>query len=92
MEYLRQISHPPCMKAPSTRYPYHCHLFAFGFLTGGLFFDETPRSKVRLFTPFHVNAPDEERFLQALYDRFLYFALISNISPQKSSNIHAIYQ
>jgi hypothetical protein len=33
-----------------------------------------------------------ERFSQALSSRFPCFALLSYISPQKSSNIHAIYQ
>ncbi len=44
-----------------------------------------------LFTTFHADTPDGERFLQTLNGRFLCFALISYISPQKSSNIHAIY-
>jgi hypothetical protein len=35
--------------------------------------------------------PDGERFLQVLNGRFLPFALISSVSPQNSSNIHAIY-
>ncbi len=34
---------------------------------------------------------DGERFLQALNGRFLRFAPVSYVSPQKSSNIHAIY-
>src|SRR6266498_523754 len=44
-----------------------------------------------LFTIFHANTPDGERFLQVLNGRFLPFALISSVSPQNSSNIHAIY-
>src|SRR6266536_387069 len=44
-----------------------------------------------LFTTFHADTPDGERFLQVLNGRFLQFASISYVSPQKSSNIHAIY-
>ena len=44
-----------------------------------------------LFTPLHADTPDGERFLQVLNGRFLQFASISYVSPQKSSNIHAIY-
>ena len=44
-----------------------------------------------LFTTFSADTPDGERFLQTLKGRFLCFAPISSVSPQKSSNIHAIY-
>ncbi len=44
------------------------------------------------FTTYRWKKPDGERFLQALNGRFLCFAPISYVSPQKSSNIHAIYQ
>jgi len=40
---------------------------------------------------FHANTPGGERFLQYLPGRFLCFAPISYMVPQKSSNIHAIY-
>ena len=45
-----------------------------------------------LFTTFHANISDGERFLQCLPGQFLCFTPISYVSPQKSSNIHAIYQ
>jgi hypothetical protein len=44
-----------------------------------------------LFTPFHADTLDGERILQAPNSRFLCFAPISYMVPQKSSNIHAIY-
>jgi hypothetical protein len=39
----------------------------------------------------HTDTPDGERFAQRLAGRFLDFAPISQVSRQKSSNIHAIY-
>jgi hypothetical protein len=44
-----------------------------------------------VFTTLNSRTPDGERFHQRLAGRFLYFAPISYVSRQKSSNIHAIY-
>jgi hypothetical protein len=35
-----------------------------------------------LFTTFHADTPDGERFFQAMIGRFLCFAPISSVSPQ----------
>ena len=35
-----------------------------------------------IFTTFHADTPDGERFFQAMIGRFLQFALISSVSPQ----------
>jgi hypothetical protein len=44
-----------------------------------------------LFTTFHVNTPDGERFLQVLDGRFRLFALILSVSPQNLCGFHPIY-
>ena len=44
-----------------------------------------------LFTTFYANTLDGEWFLQSLPGRFLCFTLIYQVSPEKPSNIHAIY-
>ncbi|GHO79238.1 hypothetical protein KSD_70090 [Ktedonobacter sp. SOSP1-85] len=38
-----------------------------------------------------TDRPDGKGFLRTLGRRFLYFVPISQVSPQKASNIHAIY-
>src|SRR6266702_3588146 len=49
------------------------------------------RSRTHQFTRHRWKKPDREGVLQTLNSRFLCFAPISSVSPQKSSNIHAIY-
>ena len=50
------------------------------------------RSRTCQLTRYRWKKRDLERFSQALKGRFLGFAPISSVSPQKSSHIHAIYQ
>jgi hypothetical protein len=76
-----------------------CEPENYAVQTFGLFFAQTRALQVRSSRsePLEFPVPDQtnpllERFLQALNGRFLCFAPISSVSPQKSSNIHAIYQ
>jgi hypothetical protein len=49
------------------------------------------KSRLVEFTEMVHNKPLQKRLSQAVYGRFPCFAPKSHISPQKSSNIHAIY-
>src|SRR5436190_21007366 len=49
------------------------------------------RTICREFTHVECREPLQSLFLQALNGRFLCLAPVSYVSPQKSSNIHAIY-